>query len=152
MKWNISKKNNSLDSSIDSFRKEIDNVFDDFFTMKPTSFFDSEWLPKLDVEEDEKEFKISAELPGMDEKDINLTLENSMLTISGEKKFEKEEKNDKKKFYHSERHFGKFTRSISLPEDVKVDDVKAMFKKGVLSINIPKDETRKQKRISIKVD
>ncbi len=152
MKWGITRRDDGNRSPLDSFRREIDTVFDEFFSLKPSTLFDSDWLPSIDVDENEKEFNVTAELPGMEEKDITVTLENSILTIAGEKKEEREEKDEKRNRYHSERHYGSFSRSISLPEEIKQDKIKAKFKNGVLSIMIPKDESAEKKRISIKVN
>jgi len=153
MKWALKKREDiSNPSPIDLFHREMDRVFDDFFSLKPTNLFDSEWLPKVDIEESDKEFHVTAELPGMDEKDINVTLEKNILTISGTKDDRKEEKDEKKKTYYSERHYGSFSRSITLPEEIKTDGIRAKFKKGVLTINIPRDENAPKKRISIAVN
>ena len=152
MKWGLTKKKKSSHHSFDSFKKEIDRVFDDFFTPKTSALFDSNWLPTIDMEEGKNEFHISAELPGLDEKSINVSLENNILTISGEKKEEKEEKSKDMKYYHTERHYGSFSRSIAFPEEVHADKISAKFKNGVLSIKIPKDENAEKKRISIKVN
>ncbi len=151
MKWSLKKNEENNSSPLDLFHRKMDTVFDDFFSLKSTSLFDSQWLPKVDVDESDKEFLISAELPGMDEKDISITLEKNILTISGEKKSEKEEKNEKINTYYTERHYGSFSRSISLPEQIKSDKVKAKFKKGILSVVIPKDEKAEKKRIEIEV-
>ncbi len=152
MRWGITRRDNSTRTPFDSFRREIDSVFDEFFSLKPSSLFDSDWLPSIDVDENEKEFTVTAELPGMEEKDINVTLENNILTIAGEKKEEKEEKDENRNRYHAERCYGSFSRSVSLPEEIKQDKIKAKFKNGVLSINIPKDESAEKKRISVKVN
>jgi HSP20 family protein len=101
------------------------------------------------VEEDEKTIRIKAEVPGIDEKDLEVKIENNVLTLSGEKKEERKE--EKKNYVFSERKFGSFSRSISLPESIKTDKVKATFKKGVLNIEIPKDEKAEPKKIAIEV-
>lgn len=152
MKWGLTRKTNDQDYSVDSFHKEIDRVFNDFFSFEPSAFFKSDWLPKVDVREDEKEINVTAELPGIDEKDLNVSLEQGMLTISGEKKSEREERDKKKNYVISERHYGSFSRSIALPEGVKADKIKAEFKKGILKIEIPKDETVQPKKITINVN
>jgi HSP20 family protein len=92
--------------------------------------------PRLDLEEDEKKYVLSAELPGMDEKDIDLSIENQVLTIKGEKKEEKEEKTGN--YHHVERHYGSFCRSFEIPEGVDLDKIEALFNKGVLKIDLPK--------------
>jgi HSP20 family protein len=151
MNLSLTKRKNNL-SSIDSFRKNIDSLFDDFFSLKPTNLFDSEWLPSIDVEESDNKINIKAEVPGIDEKDINVTLENNILTIAGEKAEEKKEENKKKNYIFSERRFGSFCRSVTLPEGIKADKIKAKFTKGILDIEIPKDEKAQPKRIQIDVN
>lgn len=132
-----------------SFRNEIDRVFDDFFSLRPTEMFDSNWVPAIDVDEDEKKVYVRAEIPGIDEKDISVTLEDNVLTISGEKKEEHEEKN--KKRWQKESRFGSFQRSVRLPEGISADSAKARFKKGVLNIEIEKTEESKPRTIKIDV-
>jgi HSP20 family protein len=103
--------------------------------------------PALDVSETDKEIVAKAELPGMDPKDVEVTLRDNVLTIKGEKKFEGEEKKDN--YHRIERSYGSFQRSISLPASVKEDAVKAKFDKGVLTITMGKQEEAKVKTIPI---
>jgi HSP20 family protein len=136
-------------------RREMDSLFDNFFRGFDTEPFESRmgaFSPKVDVTEDDKEIKISAELPGMDEKDIDVSLQNDMLTIKGEKKEEKEDKG--KDYYRMERSYGSFSRTIPLPVDVETDKVEAKFKKGVLSITLPKTAkaVAETKKIAVKVE
>lgn len=125
----------------------FDRFFEDFGlpsllseeTMVPTSF---------DVFETEKELIVKAEVPGMDKKDININLSDGLLTISGEKKQEKEEENEK---YHCvERSYGKFTRTMRLPAEVETDKADATYKDGVLKVTLPKSEASKPKKIEVK--
>jgi HSP20 family protein len=146
---NLIKRTNNKEYGIDTFRRNIDKMFDDFFSLTPTSLFKSDWEPTVDVEEDEKTIRVKAEVPGIDEKDLEVKIENNVLTLSGEKKEERKE--EKKNYVFSERKFGSFSRSISLPEGIKTDKVKATFKKGVLNIEIPKDEKAVAKKIAIEV-
>ena len=137
------------------FRKEFDDLFDNFFRsfdMQPFEGRIGAFSPKVDVTENEKEFRISAELPGMDDKDIDVSLQNDMLTIRGEKKEEKEDKG--KDYYRMERSYGSFSRTIPLPVEVETDKVDAKFKKGVLTITLPKTEkaVSETKKISVKVE
>jgi HSP20 family protein len=150
-----------------NLRQEIDRLFEDFgagFWRFPTrrSLFETEpfWrrtalsatAPAVDVVEKETAYEITAELPGMDEKNIDVTVADDMLTIQGEKREEKEEK--KKDYYLSERRFGSFERSFRLPEGVESDKVEASFKKGVLTVILPKtpeaQKKSKEKKIAIK--
>ncbi|HBH62546.1 MAG TPA: molecular chaperone [Nitrospiraceae bacterium] len=136
-------------------RREMDSLFDNFFRGFDIEPFEGRmgvFSPRVDVTENDKEIKISAELPGMDEKDIDVSLQNDMLVIKGEKKEEKEDKG--KDYYRMERSYGSFTRTIPLPVEVETDKVEAKFKKGVLSIRLPKtakavDETKK---IAVKIE
>ena len=137
------------------FRKEFDDLFDTFFRsfdMQPFEGRIGAFSPKVDVTENEKEFNISAELPGMDDKDIDVSLQNDMLTIRGEKKEEKEDKG--KDYYRMERSYGSFSRTIPLPVEVETDKVDAKFKKGVLIITLPKTAkaVSETKKISVKVE
>src|SRR5574340_316343 len=136
-------------------RREMDSLFDNFFRGFDLEPFENRlgtFSPRIDVTENDKEMKISAELPGMDEKDIDVSLQNDMLTIKGEKKEEKEDKG--KDYYRMERSYGSFSRSIPLPIEVETDKVEAKFKKGVLSITLPKTAkaVAETKKIAVKVE
>ena len=109
----------------------------------------AQWSPLVDITEDEQEYLIKAELPDMKKEDVRLTVENEVLTISGERKFEKEEKG--KKYHRIERAYGSFVRSFSLPEDADESKVSADFKDGMLQIHLPKSQKAKPKAIEIKV-
>ena len=106
--------------------------------------------PAIDFAEDEKAYHLTAELPGMSEKDIDLTLSEDMLTISGEKHDEKEEA--RKDYHFSERRFGSFRRTVQLPQHIDRDKIEANFKNGVLRVTLPKtpDAMQRQKKIEIK--
>ena len=108
-----------------------------------------EWTPLADITEDEKEYLIKADLPEMKKEDVKITVENGVLTISGERKFEKEEKN--KKYHRVERAYGFFARSFSLPDDADFNKVNAEFKGGVLTVHVPKSEHVQPKQIEVKV-
>ena len=106
------------------------------------------WQPRVDINETKDEFTVTAELPGLTEKDVKITLKDNHLVISGEKKLEKENENDN---YHVfERHYGKFERAFVLPTEVVADKVEAKVKNGVLNIKLPKSEKVKPKEILIK--
>lgn len=109
----------------------------------------AQWSPLVDITEDEKEYLIKAELPDMKKEDVRLTVENDVLAISGERKFEKEEKG--RKYHRVERAYGSFVRSFSLPEDADGSKVTADFKDGMLQVHLPKSEKAKPKAIEIKV-
>ena len=136
-------------------RREMDSLFDNFYRGFDIEPFESRlgvFNPKVDVTENDKEIKISAELPGMDEKDIDVSLQIDMLTIKGEKKEEKEDKG--KDYYRMERSYGSFSRTIPLPIEVETEKVEAKFKKGVLSITLPKTAkaVAETKKIAVKVE
>jgi HSP20 family protein len=108
-----------------------------------------EWTPLADITEDDREYVIKAELPELKKEDVKVTVENGVLTISGERKFEKEEK--KKKYHRVERGYGSFVRTFALPEDADANKVKAQFKQGILEVHLPKNEKAKTKQIEVNV-
>ena len=134
----------------ESLRQEIDRLFNDFgqgflqpfrrplFSTEPflRPELKSLTTPAVDIVESEKAYEITAEVPGMDEKNIEVKVANGTLTIKGEKQEEKEEK--KKDYYMRERNFGSFERRFELPEGVDADKIEASFKKGVLALTLPK--------------
>ena len=149
----------------ESLRREMDRLFDDFDrdlwsspfrrSMWPVEAFWRRQLPwgaapAVDVVESEKAYEITAELPGLDEKDIEVKLANGGLTIKGEKSEEKEEK--KKDYYLHERRFGSFERSFRVPEGVDADKIEATFQKGVLTVTLPKtpEAQKAEKKIAVK--
>ena len=133
------------------FHRDIDNLFDSFFApFAHGSLKDTAWSPAVDVYEDDDKFTLSAELPGMTEKDIRIDIENNTLTIQGERKQEKEVK--KGRYHKVERTYGAFCRSFQLPSNVKADKIKARYKDGLLEVTLPKVEESKPKRIEVKVD
>ena len=148
----------------DSLRREIDRLFDDFhlpgWRLPSRSAFDIEvprfsraaWhvAPAIDLVEKEKEFEITAELPGIDEKNVEIKLSNHTLTIKGEKKEEREDR--EKDFYLSERRYGSFQRSFRVPEGVDPDKIEASFANGVLTVKLPKtpQAQKAEKKIQVK--
>ena len=109
----------------------------------------SEWSPRVDIVEDENAYMIKAELPEMKREDVKVTVEEGVLTVSGERRLEKEEKN--KKFHRIEREYGSFTRSFTLPPGTSGEKVSAEFKEGVLKIRLPKDAKAPSKAVEIKI-
>ena len=107
------------------------------------------WSPLVDITEDDKEYLIKAELPEVRKDDVKVTVENGVLSISGERKFEKEEKD--KKYHRIERAYGSFTRSFSVPDDADGEKVAAAFKDGVLTVHLAKSEKARPKSIEVKV-
>jgi len=106
-------------------------------------------IPEADVVETETEIRVVAELPGLRPEDVDLSLENNVLTISGEKREERTEGQDGRTWHLSERRYGKFSRSFLLPRDVDAERIEAQFQDGLLTITIPKSEKARRRRISI---
>jgi HSP20 family protein len=139
-----------------ALQREMNRLFDDFFRgfdLRPLRMADQKWAgfsPRLDLEETEKEYRITAELPGMEEKDVEVLLTGNSITLKGEKKEEKEEKG--RNYYHTERSYGSFHRSVPLPEGIEIEKVDAEFKNGVLTVKLPKtaQEKTKSKKVPIK--
>lgn len=109
----------------------------------------AEWAPLVDITEDEKEYLIKAQLPEVKKDDMKVSVQDGILTIAGERKSEKEEKN--KKFHRVEWAYGSFSRSFTLPEDADAEKVAGDFKDGVLKVHVPKSEKAKPKKIDVKV-
>jgi len=108
-----------------------------------------DWAPRVDIVETGKEFLITAEIPDVKKEDVKISVENGVLTIRGERKQEKEEKD--KKFHRIERFYGAFTRSFSLPDNVDESKIEATFNDGILNLQIPKTEEVKPKSLEVKV-
>ncbi|HFD39870.1 MAG TPA: Hsp20/alpha crystallin family protein [Anaerolineae bacterium] len=137
-----------------SFQQQINQMFDDFFRgwgLEPFGLDREKWelfSPSLDVVETDKEIKVSVELPGMDEKDIDVKVFRDMLTISGEKRQEKEERGHN--YLRTERSYGAFQRTVPLPSEVDVNKADAVFRKGVLTVTLPKATTAQTRKIAVK--
>ena len=138
------------DNPFISLQREIDRLFDDFTRGFPalSTGGTAELLPNLDVTETDKQIEITAELPGLEEKDVQVNLADNVLTIRGEKKAEKEEKD--KTYRLVERSYGSFVRSLELPEGVNADAIKASIDKGVLKVTVPKPAPVQVKKIDVK--
>jgi HSP20 family protein len=141
----------------ESFQNEVDRVFNGFFN--DFGGFRSDFLnfnkgssfsPNIDVSEDKTGINIAAELPGMDEKDIEVSLKDGRLIIKGEKS--RDEKRKDKEYFHVERSYGSFQRSIQIPDSVEVDGIEASFKNGLLKVKLPKSDKEpvKGRRIEVK--
>lgn len=135
---------------LSSLRDEIDRLFEAPFgdwVRSPQLL--SGWTPAMDVYEDREHFYVKAELPGMRKEDIEISLHNGALSISGERKAETTYENAET--HRTERFFGRFQRSISLPSAIAADQVKAHYKDGLLTVTLPKTEEAKPKQIDVKV-
>lgn len=135
---------------LDHFRSEMDNLFDRFFDLAPFSRLRGagDWMPVVDVTETGKEVVVQAELPGMEAKDIDISLNGKVLTLKGERKQVKEDKD--KNYHRIERRYGSFSRSIELPADVEADKVEAKYKDGVLKISLTKTKEQSVKKVEVK--
>lgn len=143
----------SVGHPLRSLHEEIDRLFDDFgrgFLPRLTEQFESAVTPSVDLAETEKDVVVTAELPGIDEKDVDVSYANGVLTIRGEKKAEKEEKG--KNFHRIERSYGAFSRAIGMPADIDDTKVEAKFAKGVLTVTLPKKPSAQAsaKKITVK--
>lgn len=135
----------------------MSDIFDTFFRRFDEEFssplmrreYGFSTMPNIDIDETDKEVTVTADLPGLEEKDINVSLDGDVLTLSGERKHEKEEK--RKNYHRVERAYGTFSRSVALPEGIDHDNVKANFKKGVLTVKIAKLPGAKPSRRHIPV-
>jgi HSP20 family protein len=139
-------------NSFTSLQREIDRLFDDFsrgFPAMPAFGGDgAKLLPSIDVTETDKDIEITAELPGLEEKDVQINFADNLLTIRGEKKAEKEEKD--KNYRLVERSYGSFERTLELPDGVNADAIKAVIAKGVLKVTVPKPAPAQSKKIEVK--
>ena len=154
-KWNPLK----LSPSWDAFREmeEMQNRLSSLFGRRwpgwrselEEEFAPTEWMPPIDIEESDREYLIKAELPGMKKEEVKLKVEGGTLSISGERKAEKEEKDTK--YHRIERSYGAFSRSFTLPEGALAEKISAEFKDGVLMVHLPKDEKAKPRAIEVKV-
>jgi HSP20 family protein len=137
---------------LNTIQSEMNRLFNTFFdTITPGNGGNTlrRWVPAMDLVETEGEFVLRADLPGLSQDDVKIELQDQVLTISGERKAEHEER--KEGYYRVERSSGAFSRSLTLPEGVDPSAVKASFDKGVLEVRIPKPEERKPRRVEISV-
>ena len=132
-----------------SLQREIDRLFEDFTRGFPAFAGNGgKMLPSMDVTETDKEIEITAELPGLEEKDVQINVADNLLTIRGEKKAEKEEKD--KNYRLIELSYGSFERTLELPDGVNADTIKASIAKGVLKVTVPKPAPAQAKKIEVK--
>jgi HSP20 family protein len=141
-------------SPLMNLRSEMDHLFDTFLrepfgALDWPHWGDGSFSPAVDVSEDDKELSVRAELPGIDPKDLDVSVVGNQLTLSGQKRESKETK--EKGVYHSETRYGSFRRTIPLPEGVDTEHVDAQFANGVLTLHLPKTAPANQKRIEVKV-
>jgi HSP20 family protein len=141
-------KRPSVDTPFRRLRNEIDRLFDRRSDFGAEEFFD--WAPAVDVMEDKDKVTVKAELPGFKREDINVSLHENNLVITGERRCEDEQKG--REFYRCERYYGKFHREISLPSLVDAEKIDAKYRDGVLTVKLPKTEKAKGKQIEVAVE
>jgi len=135
---------------LSSFRNEMDRLWDRFPGESPFArTFTESWLPSVDISETKDNFVVKAELPGLEAKDVNVSISGDILTIKGEKKAEEEEKDEH--YHRVERYSGSFQRVFQLSSGIKADKIEANFDKGVLKVTLPKVEEAQKKEIEVKV-
>ncbi len=139
---------------LNTIQSEMNRLFNTFFeSPSPAGHTSAQsmrrWIPAMDLVETEGAFVLRADLPGLSEKDVNIELEDNVLTVSGERKAEHEER--KEGYYRVERASGSFSRSLTLPEGVDPEAVSASFERGVLEVRIPRPEERKPRKVAISV-
>lgn len=135
----------SLTAPVFGLRREIDRLFDDTFGRNAGS----DWTPAVDIRENQNELRLDVELPGINPNDVEITTDNGVLTITGEKHTERKEEDDSR-FHVVERSFGAFTRSFQLPPGLDDSRIEATFENGMLSVHIPKSALPQPKKIQIK--
>jgi HSP20 family protein len=141
-RWNPYRELNSLQS-------RMNRLFDAQFGGRDESLTTGAFVPPVDVYEDEQSIQLKLEVPGIAEKDLDIRVENNTLTVSGERKLEKEEKEEN--FHRVERRYGSFTRSFSLPTTVNTEDIKADYEQGVLKVRLAKRQEAKPKQIKVNI-
>jgi HSP20 family protein len=134
---------------LEDMRARLNRMLNEPPSRPDESFGFTDWLPAVDIQESDTEYAVKADLPDVKKEDIKVELLDGMLTIEGERKKEKEEKG--KKFHRVERQYGQFARRFVLPNEVDAANVKADFKDGVLSVQLPKSVNAKPKSVEIKV-
>jgi HSP20 family protein len=131
----------------DPFFRLVDSFLGNGMTTGNEDVSNRSWMPPVDIQETTDSYRLYAELPGLTKENIEITLENNVLRLSGERKFEKDAQKDN--YHRIERTYGAFSRSFTLPNQVNAEGVQAQFENGVLTITVPKAEQAKPRRISI---
>jgi HSP20 family protein len=152
VRWSQSRDLPTFPSDVLNIQREINGMFDRFFRSgwsEDTNLAPTVWSPATDITEDEHGYSVKVELPGVKKDEVKITMENSVLTIRGEKKQEKQSKSDNA--HRVERCYGSFQRSFTLPSTVKAEKIEATFADGILTIALPKAEEARPKQIDVKV-
>jgi HSP20 family protein len=132
---------------LDGLQSDVNRLFDTFFGARPANEAARRWAPAMDLVETDDHLVLRADLPGLDKDDVEIEVKDDVLTVSGERKAEHEERQDG--FHRIERAYGGFARSLTLPKGIDPDQVQAEFNKGVLEVRIPKPAERKPHRVQI---
>lgn len=143
IKWNPAR-------DLFSLRHRMNSLFDDFFYPRRRTFEDEglwNWNPAVDIYEEDNNIVVKAEIPGMDKEGISVDVKDRILTLKGERSEDKEV--NEERYFRKERTYGRFERAFTLPADVKIDEIKAEYKDGVLKVLVPKPEVLKPKQITI---
>jgi len=151
VRWNPARELAAWPSDLFGIQREMNRLFDNFFRgdVKDGDLAMSSWTPAIDIAEHDNEYIVKAELPGVSRDDVKITLESNILTIRGEKRIDKETKEEN--YHRIERSYGSFQRSFTLPTTVKNDKIDAVYKDGILTVSLPKAEEAKPKQIEVKV-
>ena len=150
IRWKPTRDLASFPSDMFSLQREMNRVFDSFFRgADEPGLLNGTWIPAVDVAEGDDAYTVKMELPGVNKDDVKITLESNVLTIRGEKQAETEV--NEKNFHRTERSYGSFQRSFTLPTSVKNDKIDAVYKDGILTVSLPKAEEAKPKQIEVKV-
>jgi HSP20 family protein len=133
-------------------REDFENLFDRFFGRglagQPSRVFETTWTPSLDFSEDEKNYIVRLEAPGIPKEDLEINLEGQILTLTGRRNFEKEERNEE--YFWREREQGRFVRTVRLPSPIDASKVEATYNDGVMTIRLPKSESANRTRVTIR--
>jgi HSP20 family protein len=151
-RWNPTRELTNWSPDLSTMQREINRLFDNFFrggVQDDGTFGISYWSPAVDIAEHDNEFIVKVELPGVSKDDVKITLGSNVLTIHGEKKQDRETKDDN--YHRTERMYGSFQRSFTLPSTVRGDKIDAVYKDGILTVTLPKAEEAKPKQIEVKV-
>lgn len=134
---------------LEAMTTRLNRLFDPSMARREDADAFGGWAPAIDVEETDREYRIKADLPEVTKTDVKVNIEDGVLTIEGERKQEKEEKN--RKFHRVERMYGKFVRRLTVPSDVAQEQVAAEFANGVLNVHLPKSATAKPRNVEVKI-
>jgi HSP20 family protein len=151
IRWNPTRELSGVPTDLWNIQRNVHRLFDDFLRggIQDDGSKVSLWTPAVDISEHDNEYRVRVELPGISKDDVKITIESNILTIRGEKKLERDVKEED--MHRMERVYGSFQRSFTLPTVVKENEINAVYKDGILTISLPKAEEAKPKQIEVKV-